>query len=156
MTRINVLGKKGKFKKLRSTPPAGAKRPASVMTLEATVDVKPQELRRLRSFFAASLLIPGHLSGEAQIVLRALFDCFTKQKEVKEGLIGDLMWGFAQGHPAVPEALTVAGLRHLERAGYVRFQAKDNSFVSFESDKIAGAWVRYQNKLLSMIYEDRK
>lgn len=140
-----------KFKKLNSKIPGGKAR--SVMTLEATVENKPQPLRKLRSSFMANVMIPGHLCGEAQIVLKALFSCFEKQGNVQEGLIGDLMWGFEQCAPPVPRQLTFKGLANLAAAGYVKFQAPDNSFVDIMSDQIGKAWVRYQPKLLDMAYE---
>jgi hypothetical protein len=152
---INVLGRPGRFKKLRSVPPAGAKA-KSVMTLEARVENRPQELRKLRSSFALNLSIPGYLSDQAQIVLKLLFECFHKANSVQEGLIGDLIWGFAQNKPPIPQELTIDGLRALELAGYVKFQAKDGSFVSFDSDKVTGAFVRYQPKLMDLVYEVNK
>lgn len=135
-------------------PAGGMRRPVTTASMEAVVENKPQELRKLRSFFASSLLIPGNISTQAQIVLRALFDCFEKQGAVKEGLIGDMIWGFEQNTPPIPQNLTTDGLQELARHGYVKFQAKDGSFVGFESDKITGAWIRYQPKLLEMVYED--
>jgi hypothetical protein len=147
-----TLGAKPRIKHHKTKPQAGAK---SVMNLEATVVNKPQELRKLRSFFAASLLIPGDLSAQGQIVLKLLFDCFSKQGAVKEGMIGDLCWGFEQATPPIPQKLSIDGLRALEKAGYVKFQAKDGALVGFDSDKITSAWVRYQPKLLGMVYEGR-
>ena len=45
------------------------------------------------------------------------------------------------------------GLQQLENLGYLKFQAKDGSYVSAESDKIFSAWVRYTPKLMEMVYE---
>jgi hypothetical protein len=143
----------GTYNKLDSRPPPGAKRPLTVGTLEATVENKPQELRRLRSYAAACLHIPGNIPSESQVVLSLLFDCFEKQRAVKEGLIGDLIWGFAQTTPPVPYQASIDGLRGLQAYGLVKFQAKDGSYVGFDSDKITGAWVRYQPKLLNMVWE---
>jgi hypothetical protein len=66
-----------------------------------------------------------------------------------------LVWGFAQADSEIPlpPALTVAGLAELERLGYIKFQAKDNSWTTMQSDAIEGAWVRYQPKLLELVYE---
>lgn len=138
-----------RYKKL----PEGAKPAPSVMNLDVVVDNKPQPLRKLRSYFAASLLIPGDLPAQGQLVLKLLFDCFQKQETVQEGLVGDVLWGFQQGTPSIPPKLSIDGLRALELAGYVRFQAKDGSWTDFGSDKITGAFVRYQPKLLAMVWE---
>ena len=149
---INVDGKKGKFKKLDSTPPPGAKRSKSVMTMEAIVDTTMQPLRAIRPFAAACLYIPSNLSNDGQTVLRCLFDCFDKANEVKEGKIDDFVWGFAQsGHDP---RRTVGGLNELRLHGYVKFQAPDNSYVGFDSAKIEDAWIRYQPKLLDMVYQE--
>lgn len=139
------------FKRLNTKPPGA--RPGPAMAIEATVENNPQPLRKLRSYFASQLLIPNHLKLEAQIVLRALFDCFDKHKVVNEGLIGDLVWGFEQVTPPITRQCTVIGLIDLERGGFIKFQAPDNSYVTFESDLITKAWVRYQPKLLDMVYE---
>ena len=118
------------------------------MTLEATVDSKPQELRVLRPYSQSQSHIPTDMPAEAQIVMHALFDCFDKQKEVKEGVIVDLVWGFQQS--GISDALTVGGLAQLEERGYVKFQAPDNAFVDIKSTQIDKAWVRYQKKLLDV------
>ena len=149
---INVDGTKGKFKKLDSTPPPGAKPSKSVMTMEAIVDTTMQPLRKIRPYAAACLHIPGNLSEQAQMTLHALFDCFEKQQNVEEGLIGDLIWGFQQSN--IPPEVTIQGLQVLALGGYVKFQAPDNTYVDFSSDKIEKAWVRYQPKLLEMVYEE--
>jgi hypothetical protein len=139
------------FNKLDSTPPTGSKVRSS-LTAEIVVDPTPQPLRVLRPFARSCLQIPSLLKEEAQIVLQALFSCFEKQEAVKEGLVGDLIWGFCQCQ--IPVRLTVVGLQELERQGYVKFQAPDNTFVDLTTDQAAKAWVRYQPKLLEMIYED--
>lgn len=122
----------------------------SMMTLEATVDPTPQELRKLRPYEGACLRIPGHLPMEAQEVLKHLFDCFDRRGEIKEGLIGDLIWGFSQS--GINPTLTINGIIHLSKSGYVKFKSKDNQYVGFDSDKIESAWVEYQPKLLEMVY----
>jgi hypothetical protein len=129
--------------------------------LTAEIDTTPQELRTMRSYIRATSDIPGFLPHSAQTVLRLLFDCFEKQGAAKEGLIGDILWGFAQSpcmltpkglEPAPPE-FTFEGLRHLQRFGYIKFQAKDGEFIGPQSSKLESAWVKYEPKLLEMIYE---
>lgn len=149
MDELKQLGLNGQLTKLDSTPPEGST-PASVMTMEAFVDTKQQDLKKIRPYYDSSKYIPTTLKAEAQIVLHALLACFENKKSIEEGLIGDLLWGFEQG--GIPAGTTAMGLQFLEKDGYVKFQAKDNTFVSFMSDKIEGAWVRYQPKLLDMVY----
>jgi len=129
--------------------------------LSAEIDTTPQDLRTMRSYIRATAQIPGFLPNTAQTVLRLMFDCFEKQGSAKEGLIGDILWGFAQSPclqtvkgliPAAPE-FTLEGLRQLQKLGYIKFQAKDGAIVGVESSKIESAWVRYEPKLLEMIYE---
>lgn len=120
------------------------------------IDTTPQKLNTLRPYNAMVLQIPLNLNPLASTVLQLLFSCFEKQKTISEGLIGDLMWGFAQMEPPMPPEATFRGIVELYRKGYIKFQAPDNSFVSPESDAIERSWVRYQPKLLSMIYTDYK
>lgn len=125
-------------------------RSKSVMTMEATVDVKPQELRQLRSFQGMVLQIPTNMPAEAQMVMQALFSCFEKQKSVQEGLIGDLMWGFTQTN--IPAELTLNGLKQLQRLGYVKFRTPDNVFIDFTNEHIEKSFVVYEPKLLDYVY----
>ena len=120
----------------------------SVMKMEAVVDATPQPLRRIRPYALSQVHIPNDISAEAQIVLHNLLMCFDKQKGIQEGLIGDLLWGFAQG--GIPENCTAVGLRDLEKVGFVKFQAPDNTYVKISDDSATKAWVRYQPKLLKI------
>lgn len=121
----------------------------SSMALEATVENKPQQLKKIKSFEAFILGIPANMKAEAQIVLQALFSCFEKQGTVAEGILEDVYWGFEQNTPPIPRNLVWNGLRELRALGYVRFQAPDN-VLAFEP--IPAAWLRYQPKLLDMVY----
>lgn len=150
---LKNLGLDGEYKHLntRDVRPADSKA-TSVMSLEATVDVKKQDLKKLKPFNAAIMAIPVTLRPESQIVLQAIMSCFERQGYVEEGLIGDLMWGFAECGIA-PE-LTLVGLRELEMQNYVKFQTPppDNTWINIESEFIGKAWIRYQPKLLNMVY----
>lgn len=148
--KLKIGDTEGEYKHLDPVRPPDAK-DKLVMKLEATVEVNPQPLRVMRSFGHMAGDISGLLRPEAQIVLHSLFECFTKHQEVKEGLVGDLMWGFEQC--GIPVKLTIVGLTALESAGYVKFQTPDNQFVGFDSDQIGSCWLRYQPKLLDMVYE---
>lgn len=110
-----------------------------------------QTLRLMRSFSKMAGSIPGSLSAEAQVTMRALFDCFEKCGAVKEGLIEDLLWGFEQC--GIPRKLTAKGLVDLEAASYLYFETPDNTLITFEAARIHECWVRYQPKLLDMLYE---
>lgn len=126
----------------------------SVMNLEVTVDsCAPQPLRVLRPFESMVLRIPQGLPSQATIVLQLLFSCFEKAQVVSEGLIGDMLWGFAQLAQPIPPELTLTGLRQLERRGFLKFQAKDNEYISLDSDQASSAWIRYQPKLLELVYD---
>lgn len=132
-------------------PPEGAQIKKTDFVFEVEVENKPQELRKLRPYPKAVSAIPGLLPDQAQIVLKLLFDCFAKAGHVSEGLIGDLLWGFAQFQ--IPAELSLHGLFQLEQLGYIAFQAKDGAFIHKDSDKLESAWIRYQPKLLEMVYE---
>ena len=134
-------------------PPEISKIKANDFVLEVQVDTTPQELRKLRSYEGMHSQMPYVLPDTGRAVLELLFSCFNKAGHVSEGLIGDLIWGFQQVTPPVPAEITVLGLRALESYGYVRFQARDGSLIGFDSDLIYGAFVRYTDKLLGLIYE---
>lgn len=134
-----------------NAPPEGAKIKNTDFVFEVQVENNPQLLKKLRPYGRAVAAIPGLLPDEAQIVLRMLFDCFEKAGTVSEGLIGDLMWGFQQC--GVSPELTYNGLMSLESFGYIKFQAKDGAYTGKGSDKLESAWVRYQPKLMEMVYE---
>lgn len=153
MADLTPLGIDGQYKHLDSTSvrPADAKA-TSVMNMEATVDVKPQELLKLRPFNVAIMGIPATIKPEAQIVLQALLSCFEEKQCIKEGLIEDVVWGFAEC--GIPPACTMIGLKELHLLGYVKFQGPDNSWVDIESDSINRAWIRYTHKVLDMAYSD--
>lgn len=126
---------------------------ANDFVFEVQVDSTPQELRKLRTYSGMHAEMPTLLPDMGKAILELLFNCFAKAGHVSEGLIGDLIWGFQQVTPPVPQEITVAGLDALEKFGYIKFQGKDGSFVDFSSDAITGAFVRYTDKLLTLIYE---
>jgi len=152
MTKVSVpdLGEID-YRHLDSTPPEGVKTPTHVLTQEVIVDNKPQPLRVLRPYKAACLQVPVSVGQEATITLHALFSCFEKAKEVSEGLAGDVLWGFQQ--IGISPALTYKGLDELAKLGYIKFQAKDGAYVELSSTAAEGAFVRYQPKLLRMVYD---
>lgn len=149
--KINVDGREGEFRKLDSTPPPGSKA-KSVMTLEATVEVKPQPLRTVRPLVHAVGDIPCLLPAEAQIVLIHLLGIFEEKQSVKEGTVGDLLFGCENANPPLPWALTFAGINQLARCGYVTFQAPDNEAMIGDEDKVLDAWIKYTSKLLDLVY----
>lgn len=148
---LKTHGIDGTYKHLDSTPPEGVAPPTHVMTQEVVVENNPQPLRAIRPYANSCLKIPATLGSEATVVLHALFECFAKAKEVREGLIGDLAWGFSQVGIAVE--LTLKGLLVLEREGYIKFQAPDGAYVDLMSSSAEKAFVRYQPKLLEMVYD---
>lgn len=145
-------GLEGKVSKKPLILPEGVKKPVSVANLEVTVDdATPQPLLKLRPFESMVLHISGRWPKQAQVVLQALFDCFSKAGHVSEGLIGDMVWGFAQC--GIPSELTVQGLAQLNGMGFVKFQAPDNNYVTLYDTASEKAWVRYQKPLLDLVYE---
>ena len=119
-------------------------------SVTVTVDAKRQELRKLRQFTAMFGAVPSVLPPAAQFVLTNLMSCFNKSQNVSEGLIGDILFGFEAS--GIPTEQTLQGLHQLERAGFVRFQAKDGTYVDISSDLIGSAFVRYQPLLLDLVF----
>jgi hypothetical protein len=124
-----------------------------VMNLEATVDATPQKLRtKIKSLYKAQKDIPKLIPAEAQIVLQCLFSCFDKQRKISEGLVKDIIWGFEQS--GIPQPASLVGLKQLENLGYISFNGPDGGKVSIFSDRLPDLWVKYEDKLLDLVYEE--
>jgi hypothetical protein len=128
-----------------------------VFTAEIDTTKPPQKL--IKPAALMELSIPSSLPEPARQVLIRLFTCFARHKEVKESLIGELLWGFAI--PTVefielPPEYSLQGLNTLRNLGYAKYQAKDGEIIDEFSDKIGSAWLRYEKKLLDMVYEGRQ
>jgi uncharacterized protein YfkK (UPF0435 family) len=149
---VKEIAESNHFDKLPSLNPKGVAA-SSVMNLSVAVDseeMKPQELKTLRPFYDMVQSLPSTLPAEAQMIGQALFSVFERGREVKEGQLKDLVWGFAQC--GFEPKLSVVGLFHLQEAGYIRLQAPSNEYVAFTSTQIEECWVRYQKKLLDLVY----
>lgn len=82
--------------------------------------------------------------------MKCLLDCFTKAKEVREGIVMDILWGFeVSGHSPVD---TAYGLVDLKRAGYVGFEAPDGTEVDEHSQFLSQCWLTYKPKLLEVVF----
>lgn len=132
--------------------PAGM--PAFAMYAE--IDMTKQLLNTVKPFKILVLSLPSGLQAMAREVLIRLFRCFAKAGEVSEGLIGDMMAGFAE--PTMEERSmtpdeTWTGLRQLRAAGYLTFQTPDGMLIDEHNSRIGSAWVRYAPKLLELVYE---
>lgn len=149
--KVTVDGKEGEFKHLDSTPPLGAKE-ASVMTMEATVENVPQKLRTIRPMVYAAADIPRFLGGEAQLVLHHILNIFVEKQVVREGTLGDLVFGCQHARLPLPELLVIVGVRQLIDAGFVLLQAPDNEILSFQSSRLPEAWIKYTDKFLDLVY----
>lgn len=123
-----------------------------VIAGQAVVEVRPQKLRKIRPCSLTVLRLPASLSDNTRTIMSTLFGIFEDKKRVEEGLIGDIIFGFMQA--GIPPGETLTALGEMEKFGYVKFQAPDNSFVPLQSSHIGASWLRYQNKLLDMIYEE--
>jgi len=124
--------------------------------LYAEIDMSKQQLNKVKPFVILVLSLPSGLPGLAREVLIRLFRCFAKAGEVSEGLIGDMMAGFAEPtmeeRPLTPDE-TWSGLRQLRADGYLKFQTPDGVFVDEHNSRIGSSWVRYTPKLLDLVYE---
>jgi hypothetical protein len=141
----------GEIKILDTTAPEGVTQDVSAMGMEAVVDPTPQPLRTIKPFVQAIKSVPTTIPPEAQIVLHALLACFEKQKNIKEGVIKDLIWGFSQS--GIPDGCTALGLKQLDNLGYIKIQAPDMSIIDVSGAGFLDSWVKYQPKLLELVYE---
>jgi len=139
------------FKRLQHERPEGSKA-NSVMNMEATVDATPQKLdRTLKAFTGMAQSIPTDIRPEAQIVLQCLFSVFEKNREVKEGVLKDWIFGFAQA--GVPAQCTVTGVDDLIKRKYVSLRYEDGMPGDINNPKSIDCWVRYNEGLLKMVGE---
>lgn len=120
------------------------------MNMTAVVENKPQLLKPLRPFMSMVSSVPTDLSPNASYTLEGLFACFTKQGHVKEGIADDILFGF--GASEYDLRRVVFGLVDLKRAGYIFFQDDEGNIVDENSDNLKKCWVRYTDKLLSLVY----
>lgn len=139
-----------------NTIPEGAKASLPAFAFYAEIDTVKQLLRKIKPAEISSLSIPPGVASSAREVLIRLFRCFHKAGTVSEGLIGDLLFGFGiptVEEPALPANVAWEGLCHLRALGYLKFQTPDGSSADPYSDQIGSAWVRYEPKLLELVYE---
>ena len=136
-------------------PPEDQKFVSRSMNIQVDLDpevLKPQKLHLVRPFSAMAGDIPGNMAGEGQIVMRALFDCFEKSGEVKEGVLDDLLFGFEVS--GIPKLCTYEGLRVLEQKGYVEFTTLEHMPL-LDPKMVASpryVLVKYRRKLLDLVY----
>ena len=135
--------------KVEKTPTLESSPNNLVVNVSGEVDMKMQPLRDVRPVIHAPKVIPGDLDQAGTMVMALLFKVFERQQYIKEGLIGDLLFGFDQC--GVPSDMSIMGLKDLNKKGYIKFQAKDNTYVSIDSDKAGSAWIKYMPKLKSLI-----
>jgi len=142
------------FKRLQHERPSDAKA-RSVMNIEVEVDAKKQQLgKKLKAFSSYCLNIPSLMSPEAQIFMQLLMSVFEKQKEVREGILKDIIFGFASA--GVPVKLSMTGAIECFKQGYLEFRGPDNSVITRANEiptNVIEFWVIYTPKLLNMVYE---
>jgi hypothetical protein len=137
------------FERLSEPLPENAVLKDSFMSMYAgEVDLTPQKLRTIRPFTAMCLNIPSTLNVAGASVMKALFDCFEKAGEVREGVITDFVEGFSMSGYDPRE--TIVGLKNLADNGYIKFQTPYNCYIGMEISSLV--WIRYQQKLLDMVY----
>jgi len=121
-----------------------------VANISGTVDGKMQPLNIVGKSQGINQTFLPSISIEANDVLVMLISCYEKNgRVVKEGLVGDVLWGFQQS--GYPPDRTIKGLQDLADCGYLQFQAPDNAYVHLNSSKAGKAWVRYQPSFLKLI-----
>lgn len=138
--------------KIKQTPKLSGHTDSRVMNVQATVDVSTkQKLRKLRPFNSACLHLPVTMGSFGQNIAMNLISCFEKQKNIQEGQIKDILWGFSQSN--INPAVTIEGLKEMMDAKLIKLQMDDNSFTTFESENVINAFIRYQPVFLEMMYE---
>lgn len=123
--------------------------PSSILQ-DATV----QPLLKLRPGFVGVKQVPADLGQNdvAALVFMALVECFKKAKNIAEGELKDLIWGFEQcGHD--PRAVA-AGLTALRKLGYIYYtDPVGNKIAEHNFDPKKAIWVRYADKLVNLFAE---
>lgn len=120
-----------------------------------------QVLKKIRSYEGACLRLPATLDANGEIVAKALLSCFEKQEVISEGLVTDIVFGFAHCVIETPQGLvqglpasnTVAGLINLEKHGLVRMEYQNGEKARPEHPQYGNAFVRYLKSFQDMFYE---
>lgn len=98
----------------------------------------------------------SHLPSDIQahkpalLVFLDLLACFESQKCVAEGLLPNLIWGFAQA--GRDSRIVAEGLSALRQLGYLRYSDPfGNTIQEHGFDERIPVWVRYQPKLTNLL-----
>jgi hypothetical protein len=132
------------------------KAPPQSITLPSSLlqDTKKQDLLTVRKKYRGPKEIPADIgqNGVAALVFIGLLNCFKKARDVKEGELKDIIWGFVQcGNE---DRAVAAGITALRGMGYLYYtDPLGNKISEHNYDPSKKIWVRYSPKFLNLLQE---
>lgn len=130
------------------------KRPVQAFNLPSSLleNATHQKIQVILKPFVGCKLIPAEVgqNGVALLAFQGLLQCFQKAKNVSEGELKDILWGFEQsGHD--PRAIA-AGLTKLRDLGYVYYTDPLGARITEHNfDPKKAIWLRYSEKFLTLL-----
>ena len=115
-------------------------------------NLKPQGLRTVKHSYHGLKIQPEDFQQEspAGVLFYNLQLCYQHQKNVSEGMIGDVIWGFRQS--GIPGNIVMDGFTELYRLGYLGFTDPNGiQLLGTFNDK---AWYKWSQKFFSLL-EDK-
>jgi len=92
--------------------------------------------------------------GVECLVFYGLAQCFQKHKEVCEGLLSNIIWGFGEcGYDA---KYVAQGLTKLRELGYIFYSSEQRGAAvsEYNFDPLKPIWIRYTPKMIDLFYRE--
>lgn len=87
------------------------------------------------------------MDSPAGVVFYNLQICYSNQKNISEGVIEDIIWGFRQS--GIPADITWEGLKDLKKKGYIFFH--DGTGVAIIGQLTEKLWYRWTSKFFDLL-----
>ena len=132
--------------------------PSIIMPDSVLQNSKKEPLNTVIKPYQGLKRIPPELNdgGPACFVFYGLTQCFQRQKEVSEGLLANIIWGF--GECGYDQRHVAAGLSALNKLGYIFYSSEQRGSAILETnfDPKKPIWIRYTNKMIDLFYREGK
>ena len=133
--------------KIAGKPPQSVILPSSLL-----LDPTKEPLSVVQAYYSGITHVPVDLAlgnGPDLMVFVELNNCFRKAKQVAEGMLNNVMWGFEQcGYDPRHVA---AGLTELRKKGYLLYTDERRvPIYEFDFDPSKPVWIRYTKKFTDL------
>lgn len=116
--------------------------------------LKPNGLKTVRSTYTGLKHQPSDIPQQspAGVLFYNLQLCYQHQKNVSEGCIKDLLWGFRQS--GIPSNIVMDGFTELYRLRYLSFTTPEGTAVLGTFNE--KCWFKWDRKFFDLLMEDGK